>query len=179
MVSPIRSAKAASASPPLASPAAQARKAATDFYAAFARRDAAAMEAAYDPKVKFHDPLFGTLKGKRKVMEMWNTIMPAANPKTFSIEPKVLGAPVAKTDGSFEVKVHWDAHYDLGKRHVDNHSDTTLTIKNGKIVAQRDEWDLDTWTKQALPFGGGTRVGDDLARFAAHSFIELKDLFTR
>ena len=159
--------------------AAQARKVATDFFAAFARRDAAGMAAAYHPNVKFSDPLFGKLRGRHMVMEMWNTILPAANPQTFRIEPKILGAPVRKADGAYEVKVHWDAAYDLGKRHVDNHSDTTLTIKNGKIVTQRDSWDLDKWTKQALPFGGGTHFGDAFARFAAHSFIEVKDFFTR
>jgi ketosteroid isomerase-like protein len=155
--------------------AAEASKVAGDFYAALARGDAKGMAAQYDPQVKFHDPLFGNLKGSKEVMGMWNTIMPAANPKTFKIEPKVQPNPTQNADGSWNVKVHWDAHYDLGKRHVDNHSDSTLTIRNGKIVQQRDDWDLDAWTKQALPLAGGTKVGDAVAHFLAHGFIELKD----
>jgi hypothetical protein len=38
---------------------------------------------------------------------------------------------------------------------------------------------LNKWTKQALPFGGGTKVADRLASFAAHSFIEVKDLLSK
>lgn len=158
--------------------AASAVKVAGDFYRAFSKGDSAGMAAQYDPKVSFHDPLFGNLTGP-KVMEMWNTIMPAANPATFKIEPKVQPNPVQKPDGSFDVKVHWDAHYDLGSRHVDNSSDTTLNIKNGKIVSQRDDWNLDNWTRQALPFGGGNKLADALSSFAAHSFIEVKDLLSR
>jgi limonene-1,2-epoxide hydrolase len=161
---------------PLRSPttAAEATKVATDFYAAFSRRDGKAMRAAYDPAVRFNDPLFGNLKGIKQVMGMWDTITPAANPKTFKIETKVQPNPKQNADGSFSVKVHWDAHYDIGKRHIENHSDTTLTIKNGKIIEQRDAWDLDAWTKQALPLGGGTKVGDAVAHFLAHGFIEFK-----
>ena len=155
-----------------------AKAAAAAFYRAFARRDASAMVAAYAPNVKFKDPLFGALEG-RKVMEMWNTILPAANPKTFQISFKVAPNAIERRDGSVDVKVHWDARYDLGKRHVDNSSNSTLRIKDGTIVAQKDEWDLDNWTRQALPFGGGTRLGDHLAAFAAHAFIEVKDLLTR
>ncbi len=158
--------------------ASAATQVATRFYTAFAARDSATMAQLYAPNVKFRDPLFGNLKGPQ-VMEMWNTITPAANSKTFKIEPKVQPNPTQRPDGSWDVQVHWDAHYDLGSRHIDNHADTTMTIKDGKIVKQNDAWDLDAWTKQALPFGGGNRVGDALTHFAAHSFIEVKDLLTK
>lgn len=158
---------------------ASAAKVATAFYAAFSNRDAAGMAQAYDPGVTFHDPLFGTLNGQGQVMDMWKTIMPAANPATFRIEPKLVGTPTARPDGSYEVKVHWDAHYDLGKQHVDNSSDTTLLVKGGKIIGQRDEWNLDNWTRQALPFGGGHQLTDALAHFGAHAFIEVKSLLSK
>lgn len=159
--------------------AAAATAAATSFYAAFARRDAAGMEAAYAPNVAFHDPLFGHLDGKSEVMQMWKTILPAANPKTFQLEARVQPNPRQRPDGTFEVKVQWDAHYDLGKRHVDNRSDTTLLVRNGKIVEQKDDWNLAAWTKQALPFGGGNPLVDALTAFAAHTFVEVKDVFER
>lgn len=159
--------------------AAAATAAATSFYAAFARRDAAGMEAAYAPNVAFHDPLFGRLDGKSEVMQMWKTILPAANPKTFQLEARVQPHPKQRPDGTFEVKVQWDAHYDLGKRHVDNRSDTTLLVRNGKIVEQNDDWNLSAWTKQALPFGGGHPLVDALTAFAAHTFVEVKDVFER
>jgi hypothetical protein len=130
--------------------AADASRVAGDFYNALSRRDAKGMASAYAPNLTFHDLLFGTRKGKKQ-----------------------------QADGSYDVKVHWDAHDDLGPRHVDNHADSTLTIENGKIVAQRDARDLDAWTKQALPLGGGTKVGDALAAFAAHTLLELKDSFSR
>lgn len=158
-----------------ASDAAAASKVATDFFAAFSRRDAAAMEQAYDPKVRFRDPLFGTLRGRPRVMEMWNTIIPAANAQTFEIKPSQRGAPVRNPDGSYEVRMHWDASYDLGKRHVENHADTVLTIRDGKIISQRDDWDLKKWTAQAVPHGSNA-AADDLARIAARSFIHLKSL---
>lgn len=145
------------------------------FYGAFAARDAAGMEACYAKDVVFHDPLFGHLNGPQ-VMEMWRAIIPAADPKTFQVTPTVDQAPVEQRDGSFKVKVHWDAHYDLpGHTHVDNRSDSTLVIKDGRIVSQRDEWDLSNWTRQALPVGGGTALGNGLARLAAHGAIEVKD----
>lgn len=145
------------------------------FYQAFAARDADGMEACYAPNVVFHDPLFGHLNGPQ-AMEMWRAIIPAADPKTFQVSPTVDGAPVQQRDGSFKVKVHWDAHYDLpGRTHVDNRADTTLVIKDGRIVSQRDEWDLSNWTRQALPVGGGTALGNGLARLAAHGAIEVKD----
>ncbi len=169
----------ASAVSPSTDTAASAAKVATAFYEAFSKRDAAGMAQAYDPGVTFHDPLFGTLNGQSQVMDMWKTILPAANPATFRIEPKVVGTPTARPDGSYEVKVHWDAHYDLGQQHVDNSSDTTLLVKHGKIIGQRDEWNLDDWTRQALPFGGGNHLTDALAHFAAHSFIEVKSLLAK
>ncbi|HEY4223002.1 MAG TPA: nuclear transport factor 2 family protein [Myxococcota bacterium] len=169
-----------SVKPSAADAKADAAQVASSFYQAFARGDRTAMDAAYDPSVHFHDPLFGSLSGKHEVMEMWNTVIPAANPKTSHIEPTVQPNPTVRPDGSVEVKVHWDAHYDLGPRHVDNHSDTTLVIKNGKIIDQRDDWDLSAWTKQALPLGiGGNTLTNALTAFAAHAFVEVKDVFDR
>lgn len=159
--------------------AAAATQTAENFYRAFAKSDLAAMGAAYDKNATFHDPLFGNLKGKTEVMDMWKTITPAVNPATFKLEPKVAANPTQNIDGSWNVKVHWDAHYDIGKRHIDNHSDTTLTIKDGKVLAQRDEWDLAAWTKQALPAGGSSKVVQKITSFAAHSFIELEAMFQK
>ena len=163
---------------PVADGEVAAQQVAQDFYAAFARRDAAGMEAAYAPGARFHDPLFGALDGRREIMSMWKTILPAANPATFQLEPTVHGA-TRRPDGSHEVKVSWNAHYDLGKRHVDNHSETTLVVKGGKIVDQRDDWDLAAWTRQALPHGGGHPLTNALTAFAAHAFVEIKDVFDR
>ena len=156
-----------------------AKNVATSFYAAFKKRDVAAMEAAYDPGVRFHDPLFGTLDGRHRVMEMWKTVMPAAGGKKLE-GSSTIGDATRRSDGAYEVKVHWDAHYELGARHIDNESDTTLVIRNGKIVDHRDDWDLSAWTEQALPHGlGGNVLANALTAFAAHTFVEVKDVFDR
>lgn len=151
---------------------------ATAFYGAFASRNTAAMSDFYDPNVQFHDPLFGHLRGSAQVMEMWTSIMPKANP--FQISPTVQPSPTNLGGGSWQVQVHWDAHYGLGQALITNHSETTLVIKNGCIVSQQDVWDLNAWTKQAVPHDlGGNVVANDVLRVAAHSFIEVLDLIKR
>ncbi|CAN5553097.1 hypothetical protein BH11MYX1_BH11MYX1_14690 [soil metagenome] len=147
---------------------------ANTFYAAFAARNAATMRSHYAPTVAFHDPLFGSLRGDQ-VMLMWTTIMPAANP--FQIVPSAATTPTLRSDGAWSVQVTWDAHYGLGGRSIHNTSKTTLVIKDDKIIEQRDEWDLDRWTAQALPFHlGGHYVTDLLTAAAAHSYIKVVDL---
>jgi|GEM_PF-4095942 len=147
---------------------------ANTFYAAFASRDTPTMRAHYAPNVAFHDPLFGNLEGGQ-VMLMWTTIQPAANP--FKIVPSAATNPVMRADGAWTVQVTWDAHYGLSGRPIHNTSKTTLVIKDDKIIEQRDEWDLDRWTAQALPLHlGGHHVIDLLTAAAAHSFIKVVDL---
>lgn len=175
-------AQKAQAAPKPAAPeagAASATKTAQNFYAGLAARDVGQMAACYDKGAQFHDPLFKNLNGVGEVMDMWKTITPAANPATFKVASKLQGAPLANGDGSYTVNVHWDASYDLGKRHVDNHADSTLVIKDRKIISQRDDWDLGAWMKQALPVGGGSTVVQETVAFAAHSFIEIKAFFEK
>ncbi|MEP6860843.1 MAG: nuclear transport factor 2 family protein [Deltaproteobacteria bacterium] len=147
---------------------------ATQFYTAFASRDAATMAAAYAPTVSFHDPLFGSLHGSQ-VMLMWNSIMPKADP--FHIVPTVGSTAIARGDDTFEVHVTWAADYGLGGRAIHNQSSTTLLVQRGKIIQQRDEWDLKAWTAQALPMRlGGNAVADAITAAAAHSYVEVLDL---
>ncbi|HEY4177232.1 MAG TPA: nuclear transport factor 2 family protein [Kofleriaceae bacterium] len=158
----------------LSTTTAVAVRTATDFYSAFARRDAATMAQAYAPNVKFHDPLFGNLHGSQ-VMLMWNSIMPAAKP--FDIKPTVAPGATSLGEDRYEVHVNWDAHYGLSGRQIHNNSQTTLVIQGGKIVEQRDVWNLDAWTAQALPLHlGGHRASDLLVAAAAHGFIAVLDL---
>jgi SnoaL-like domain len=155
-----------------------ALRTATEFYAAFAQRSASVMTSHYAPNVSFHDPLFGHLRGAEQVMRMWTSIMPKANP--FEITPSVASTATSRPDGTWEVHVTWDANYGLGSAHIRNHSETTLVIAGDKIIEQRDEWDLDRWTAQALPMHlGGHHVTDLLTAAAAHSYIEIIDLIER
>jgi hypothetical protein len=151
---------------------------ANNFYAAFASRDTAAMRSFYGAGVHFHDPLFGNLRGIEQVMLMWTSIMPKADP--FRIAPGPASTPTMRSDGAWEVRVHWDAHYGLGKARITNHSDTTLAIKDGRIIDQHDVWNLAAWTAQALPSHlGGHVVTDVLLQAAAHSYIVVVDMIRR
>lgn len=157
--------------------AGEASKVAADFYAAFSKGDKAAMAQAYAPNAKFHDPLFGNLDGSKEIMTMWNKVLSAANPDTSKVVPQVQPNPTRNADGSWTVKVHWDASYDVGKHyenHVENHSDTTLTIKDGKIFSQRDDWDLHNWARQANPKFGGNKLADAITQFFAHAAVEVE-----
>ena len=159
--------------------ATQASEVVTSFYESLGKHDFAALDAAYDPKARFHDPLFGQLDGRHEVMEMWKTILPGIDPKKFHSDHEIESV-TRRSDGAFEVKLHWNAHYELRGRHIDNASETTMIVKNGKIVDHRDNWDLSTWTKQALPGHlGGNVLANALTAFAAHTFIEVKDVFDR
>jgi limonene-1,2-epoxide hydrolase len=149
-----------------------------DFYGALGKRDFKTMAQSYAPNVKFHDPLFGTLHGTKATMDMWKTSLSGIDPKTFKAEHTVQPNPTRNPDGSYNVKVHWDAHYDVGllrKHHVENHADSTFVVKDGKITSQRDDWSLNDWTKQAFPGVGGHKLTNKLTHFVAHGFIELKD----
>lgn len=147
------------------------------FYAAFAARDSATMSSLYAPNVRFHDPLFGNLHGNQ-VMAMWNAISPAANP--YHVKPSAASNPKDLGGGRYQVHVTWEANYGIYGRAIHNHSETTLVIENGKIVEQRDAWDLHAWAAQALPGHlGGHKVGDMLLAAAAHSYIGVLDLIRR
>jgi hypothetical protein len=159
--------------------AAQASAVVNNFYESLGQHDTDAMTAAYDPKANFHDPLFGQLTGRHEVMEMWNTILPGIDPKKMHSDHEIESVTPRK-DGSYEVKLHWDAHYELRGRHIDNSSETTMIVKNGKILDHKDDWDLDNWTRQALPGHlGGHPLTDALTAFSAHTFLKVKDFFDR
>ena len=78
------------------------------------------------------------------------------------------------------VTARWVANYALAGRTIENHITATIQLKDGKIVAHKDQFDLSSWLKQAyggltmLPFG--ERILGGVTRFAAgrqlDSFIE-------
>src|SRR3546814_11488366 len=72
------------------------------FYAAFARRDPAAMAACYHPEARFSDPVFPALAGQG-VCAMWAMLCESG--KDLRVESSAIAADDAQ--GS----AHWDAHY--------------------------------------------------------------------
>ena len=114
-----------------------------EFYAAFNRRDAAAMAALYAPEATFSDPAFPGLRG-REVPGMWAQLCGAAS------ELKVELVSVGATDT--EGVAHWEAWYPFGpgKRPVHNVIHARFRFENGRVVEHVDEFDFWRWSRQAL-----------------------------
>ncbi len=132
--------KSASAGPGAAGPAQVAER----FYAAFAQADAAAMKSLYAPDATFHDPLFD-LKGQEAIGNMWAGIFKKGSDLRLS-------SKVLSTEGD-TVKMAWTADYKLLGRPIHNESVTTMRVRDGRIVSQRDDWSWSKWARQAFPLG--------------------------
>lgn len=117
------------------------------FYAAFGRRDAEGMAAAYAPDVEFSDPVFPHLRGD-EARGMWRML--AGRAKDLRIEASAISAD--DTTG----RAHWDAFYTFSQtgRSVHNRVDASFVFKDGKIVKHTDAFDLHAWAGMALGIPG-------------------------
>lgn len=113
------------------------------FYEAFARRDAAAMNACYRDDVRFSDPAFGVLEGE-DARAMWTLL--CARGKDLRIE---LGDVRADDEGG---SAHWEAWYTFAAtgRKVHNIVEARFTVADGLIVRHDDAFDFGRWARQAL-----------------------------
>jgi ketosteroid isomerase-like protein len=112
------------------------------FYQAFARRDAAAMAACYAPDARFADPVF-TLAGA-EIGAMWDML--CARGKDLQLDWRDVRAD--DTSGS----AHWVPRYTFSGtgRMVHNIIDSSFTLRDGRIVAHQDRFDLWRWSRMAL-----------------------------
>ena len=119
----------------------------TDFYAAFAKRDAEGMIACYAKDVAFSDAVFTSLRGE-EVFSMWRML--AERAKDLRVE--VSGIEGDDATG----RAHWDAHYTFSAtgNHVLNRIDARFTFEDGKIVRHVDTFDLWKWAGMALGLKG-------------------------
>jgi ketosteroid isomerase-like protein len=113
------------------------------FYDALANGRFDEMESLYAPDVKFRDEVF-EYADRKGTMGMWRTLFGKTDVRVTS---RITGIEGDK------VRVHWDAHYKFGTRPVHNEIDSVLTIRDGKIVDQRDSFSWEKWARQALPLG--------------------------
>ena len=113
------------------------------FYAAFGRRDAAAMVACYHPEIVFFDPAFRQLTGPA-AGAMWTML--CARGKDLTIEHS------AVTADDVRGAAHWVARYTFTKtgRPVVNRIDAAFEFADGKIIKHTDSFDLWRWTRMAL-----------------------------
>ncbi len=125
-------------------PAATSAEVATAFFTAFQNKDLAAFEKLYSPGATFHDPIYD-LKNRSETLGMWKSLFAAG--KDLKLSFKVLES------GPDGAKVAWTADYKVFGRPVHNEAVSNLTIKDGQITAQRDDWSWSKWARQALPLG--------------------------
>lgn len=116
------------------------------FYAAFARRDGAAMAACYTPDARFSDPVFQDLRGAEPGA-MWRMLTERGRDLEVHLHEHA-------ADGSVGT-AHWTADYMFSTgRKVHNDVRATFTFRDGLIVGHRDDFDLWAWTRQALGLPG-------------------------
>ncbi len=113
------------------------------FYDAFARGDAAAMNACYASDVTFSDPVFGELHGDR-ARAMWTML--CGNLRDFSLTYEILEASGEIVRG----RAIATYLYSATGRTVRNEITGTFLCKEDAIVRQDDVFDLWKWSSQAL-----------------------------
>jgi ketosteroid isomerase-like protein len=117
------------------------------FYAAFARRDHAAMAACYTPAARFADPVFPSLVGA-EIGTMWRMLCERAR------DLRIEHGPV-HADGD-RAQVRWEAWYTYSAtgRRVHNRIAAAFVFEQGRIARHDDVFDLYAWTRQALGLKG-------------------------
>lgn len=119
-----------------------------EFYAGFASHNAETMVSCYHPDIGFHDPVFGTLKGK-DVSDMWHMLIEKSK---GHLEIEFGGVQADAISGSAQ----WTATYNFSKtnRKVVNNIYAEFKFKDGLIIKHTDNFDVWKWSRQALGLTG-------------------------
>ena len=117
-------------------------------YASIANGALSDIDTCYAHTVKFHDPVFGTLKGS-EVPKMWKMLVERSK-GNLAIEYTIIKSTAHK--GSAQ----WIATYTFGKnkRLVKNTIQSEFHFKDGLIIKQNDDFDIWIWARQAFGFSG-------------------------
>lgn len=119
----------------------ETRAALVRFFEAFSHREGEQMARLYTPDATFEDPVF-KLRGE-EIGKMWIALMRRS--KDFTLAYTVAQA------GPRSGVVEWTARYKFGgTRPVVNVVLSELTLDNGLIAQQRDQFDFPRWAGQAL-----------------------------
>ncbi len=113
------------------------------FYRSFAERDADAMAACYAPTVRFSDPVFPGLEGK-KAGDMWRMLCKGAT------DLRVEHRDVVADDETGTA--HWEAWYSFSAtgRPVHNVIEARFRFADGLIVEHEDTFSFGRWSRQAI-----------------------------
>ncbi|MGB0423768.1 MAG: nuclear transport factor 2 family protein, partial [Flavobacteriales bacterium] len=92
---------------------------------------------------------FGDLHGK-SAGNMWRMLISSQKGKEFIVS--FCDVKCDEQTGS----AHWEAHYNFSKtgRKVHNRIDAQFKIKDGLIIEHIDDFNLHSWSKQALGTSG-------------------------
>lgn len=114
------------------------------FYSSFQKRDAKGMSDCYHNSVTFTDPAFGRLSGK-EVGAMWAMLL-SKKESELAIEYSGISANLETGHAQ------WIANYKYGpnKRPVVNKIHSQFKFQDGRIIEQVDDFNLWTWSRQAL-----------------------------
>lgn len=114
------------------------------FYDAFVNRRFDEMESLYDKDVTFKDDVF-RYSDRKGTMGMWRKLLkdPGSVKASYRFE---------RVEGDVAIG-RWQADYKILGRKVHNDIESRLTIKDGKIVAHKDDFDFAKWAGQAFPIG--------------------------
>ena len=124
-----------------------------NFYAAFARLDADAMAACYEPNAQFDDEVF-SLHGHEAINGMWRMLCEATQSKNREAWKLTYSGLEADDRRG---KAHWEADYRFtaARRTVHNVIDSVFEFNEaGLITRQRDRFNFWTWSRQALGLPG-------------------------
>jgi ketosteroid isomerase-like protein len=112
-------------------------------YAAFARRDGAAMAACYTADARFSDPVFTDLRG-HEVGAMWTMLCERAQ----GLQIRLADAQASGDTGT----ARWEADYPFSKtgRIVRNRIAARFVFRDGLIAEHHDTFPLWKWTRMAL-----------------------------
>jgi ketosteroid isomerase-like protein len=129
---------------------------AEQFYSAFSKLDYDTMGSLYQDNMLniFADPVFGPLN-TQETRAMWAmlTLSSIQYSRNTGEDPLRVSYKIVAVQGNV-VQVNWIAKYVFSEtgRPVTNYIRTTMTVQNGKIVSQRDQFNLCKWTKMAFGF---------------------------
>lgn len=120
--------------------------AARRYWAALAAKDGKGMAKCYAADARFRDEVFD-LRG-REPGAMWRMLFSGAQDLRITTHPL--------TVANHEATGIWEARYLFSAtgRQVRNVIATTLTLRDGKIVQQRDRFSFWRWSGQALGVKG-------------------------
>ena len=109
------------------------------------------MSSLYSDTATFSDPVFPKLAGN-DIRRMWKMLL--TNAKDLEVEYEIIGRD-ENSDGALW-NVEWNAIYTFSKtqKTVHNFVESTIEIKDGKIISHTDDFNFWKWASMAFGLPG-------------------------